>query len=246
MKWTKCLLDWGMEWSLEFHSLTPIKECSARNPRQQFEGLGSVCANSGGKLQTQESNLTAEDQLWGFGAVISFISDPLFRPLLRTCIFRVHMEQKCSQSQGFAFRETGAWLMRVKEERIFFHSHPRGLCREGSIPWRKWILCLQTGWWWCVFASAESGLCLLHRTWSLRLPRPLRHHMHLSGASPLPPFLKAAVPGQVTKGYSQSGKCTGEKQPQIWPSWFTTHFLHKLHIGKIKTWTTSLRKWKPR
>lgn len=156
------------------------------------------------------------------------------------------MEQKCSQSQGFACRETGAWLMRVKEERIFFHSHPRGLCREGSIPWRKWILCLQTGWWWCVFASAESGLCLLHRTWSLRLPRPLRHHMHLSGASPLPPFLKAAVPGQVTKGYSQSGKCTGEKQPQIWPSWFTTQFLHKLHIGKIKTWTTSLRKWKPR
>lgn len=82
------------------------------------------------------------------------------------------------------------------------------------IPWRKWTLALQTGWWWYGFSFAESGLCPLHRIWSLHPPHPLRHHKHLSGANLLPPFLKAAVPGQDTKGYSWSGKCKGEKQPQ--------------------------------
>lgn len=204
---------WGLGCSLETDQGVLCKGLKVTTRASQ-QALWTVMV----RLRAKVSIPLTENQLPGVrSGALSVASSPLLtHPLSVT-------QSVQPENVPSVLRETEVWLMRVKARTPFFSLPTMGSGEKVLVPWRKWSPALRTGWWWCGFSSAESGLCLLHRIWSLRLPHPSELRKHLSGASPLPPFSKAAAPGQVTKGYSQSRKCTGEKQPQIWLS---TQHLH--------------------
>lgn len=111
---------------------------------------------------------------------------------------------------------------------------PYTLARNGSFP-SDWMVMV------CV-SSAGSGLCLLHRTWSLSPLCPSGAVGTFPEPSPLPPSLRAAVPGWVTKATHKVGNAQEENSlnSDLQDSAHSSPLI--AHVRRIKTWFMSTRK----